>query len=679
MAETQEPAGFTVHEKRHWASDEETPSPSSELNQEGAQTLSFQTETQQLLELMIHSLYSNKEIFLRELISNASDALDRYRFTALTETEFEERDDLGIRLEVDKDARTLTIHDNGIGMSRGELVRNIGTIARSGSREILSQLKLAQKEDAQPLELIGQFGVGFYSAFMAADRVKLITRRAGEPAATSWQSTGDGSYTIDDAQREEHGTSITLHLKDVNEDDGIGDFTEEWTLDRVIKRYSDFVRYPITIEVEREEPVLDEEGKPKEGETKTVQEERTLNSMKAIWMRPASEVEDNEYDEFYKHIAHDWEKPRRRIALAAEGRLEYRALLFIPSHAPHDFFYQESKAGLSLYLRNVKIMEECEELLPRYLRFVKGVVDSPDLPLNVSRELLQHNRQLTQIQKGVVKKVLSTLKEMLDKEREEYLEVWTAFGRALKEGVVSNADNKDRLMELMLFSSSDDAKKLSTLAEYIERMKEGQEEIYYLTGDSRQSIEGSPHLEAFTAKGYEVLFLSDPIDELLVQYVTEHEGKALKSVGKGEVELGSEEERKEAEEARKTQQEGLSGLLTLLQEKLDEHVKEVRLSSRLTTSAVCLVTDEHDESPQLQRLLKQTRAKLPTTKRIMELNGEHPLVASLSKRYEANKSDDVLESYAQLLFGQALLAEGSELPDPAAFSKLVADVMARGI
>ncbi len=675
-AESNQPQGFKVEEKRHWATEEDESEEKVE-GRGGSETHEFQTETQQLLELMIHSLYSNKEIFLRELISNASDALDRYRFAALTESEFSERDDLEIRLETDKDARTLTLSDNGVGMSREEVIRNIGTIARSGTRELLSQLKLVQKQEDPSLELIGQFGVGFYSAFMVADRVTLTTRKAGEEGATSWLSTGDGSYTIDDTERADHGTTITLHLKEVNEEDGIDDFTEEWTLDRIVKRYSDFVRYPVKLKVQRTKPVLDDEGKPKEGETEEVVEDRTLNSMKAIWMRSPSDVEESEYEEFYKHIAHDWEKPRRRVSLVAEGRIEYRALLFIPSRAPFDLFYQNSEAGLSLYVRNVKIMDRCEDVVPRYLRFVKGVVDSSDLPLNVSREILQHNKQLSQIKKGVVKKILTTLREMLDKERDEYLSVWAEFGRALKEGVVADEENKDRLLDLMLFSSSSDAEKLTTLGEYLERMKDGQEEIYYLTGESLEAISGSPHLEAFADKGYEVLFLADPIDEFFVKYVEAYKEKKLKSVGKGEVQLGSEEERKEAEERLKEKGEGLSGLLTWLQETLDEHVKEVRLSSRLKTSAVCLVTDEADESPNLQRLLKQTRpdTNLPKVKRIMELNADHPVVEMLAKRFAASEKDAKLKDYAQLLLGQALLAEGSELSDPAAFAKLVAELM----
>ena len=682
--DTRQPQGFTVHEKRFWTEEGELqgPDPSSDkaapADQAGAQTLSFQAETQQLLELMIHSLYSHKEIFLRELISNASDALDRYRFAALTDKELHERDDLEIRLEVDRQRRTLTIHDNGIGMSRDELVRNIGTIARSGTRELLSQLRLMQKEGEAGPELIGQFGVGFYSAFMVADRVRLVTRKPGAAVATAWASDGGGAYTIEAGERADHGTSVTLELKDASEEDGIADLTEEWVLDGIVKRYSDFVRYPIKLAVERSGPARDEEGNASSAEkTETRIEERTLNSMKAIWMRSAQEVKDEEYDEFYRHISHDWEKPLRRMALAAEGRIEYRALLFLPSRAASDLFYQGTDAGLQLYVRNVKIMDKCEALIPRYLRFVKGVVDSPDLPLNVSRELLQQNRQLTQIRRGVVKKVLATFKELLDKDRETYLKLWSQFSRAIKEGVLTEEENRERVLEVVLFASAAAGAELTTLDEYLARMKEGQEEIYYLTGESRQVIEGSPHLEAFRERGYEVLFLTDPVDELLVELVATHGGKKLRSVGKGDVALGSDEERDADKQAKAESEEHLLGLFQLLQKKLDRTVKTVRLSSRLTSSAVCLVSDEQDHSPQLERLLRQTGTDLPTQRRILELNGGHAVVVALRQRFEKDPADPLLDEYAELLYGQALLAEGSQLPDPAAFSALVANLIAR--
>jgi molecular chaperone HtpG len=679
---------FKVTERRHWARDDADEQAAADVAQADAtqagHQLSFQAETKQLLDLMIHSLYSNKEIFLRELISNSSDALDRYRFEALTDDALEERDDLEIRIETDSDKRTLTITDNGIGMSRAELIRNIGTIARSGTKELLDQLSRAKKDDDQnALELIGQFGVGFYSAFMVADRVELVTRRAGEKLATIWRSSGDGSYEVDDAQIDDLsqietcGTSICLHLKPHDEEAGLEDFTAEWTLRQIIKRYSDFVRYPIKLRVERQEVERDEEGNPKAGaEPETVVSHETINSMKAIWTRRESEVEDSEYHEFYRMISHDWEKPLKRVSLNAEGRIEYRALLFIPSRAPFDLYYREAEPGLQLYVRNVKIMDRCQALLPAYLRFVRGVVDSSDLPLNVSRELLQHDRQLTQIRRGIVKKLLSTLEEMLDKQRDEYKAFFGELGRALKEGIVTDQDNRERIAKLLLFDSSAQDEQ-TTLSEYIERMPEEQSDIFYITAESQAIAKSSPHLEAFRKKGYEVLLMTDPVDEFVVQHLTELEGKKLRSIGAGEVELGSEEDKKQAEKQREEAEKELSELLEVLQKKLDDHVKSVRVSSRLTESPVCLVSEEGDQSPYLQKVLRKSGEALPVVKRILELNAAHPVIEKLAGIAKNDAENAQLDDYAQLLLGQALLAEGSELPDPAGFSKLVAQLMTR--
>ena len=701
MSEEKKPQSteeFTVKDRRHWAEGEDAepphpePAPGPEAAPEpeaaedpgpgGAERMQFQAETAQLLELIIHSLYSNKEIFLRELISNASDAQDRLRHEALTDPTLQDETAPEIRLDPDPEARTLAIHDNGIGMSRQEVIDNIGTIAKSGTRELLSKLKkeseaAAEGADEQMLQLIGQFGVGFYSAFMVADRVTLVTRRAGQDEATRWDSRGDGVFLIEADERAGHGTSITLHLKTADEEDGLADFCDEHVLGGLVKKYSDFVRYPIVQEVTRQEVERDDEGKPKEGvEPKTIVEDRTLNSMKAIWLRRPQDVEPEEYNEFYKHVSYDWEDPQKTITLFAEGRLEYRALLFIPSKAPFDLYYQDARIGLQLYVNNVKIMDRCEELLPRYLRFVKGVVDSADLSLNVSRELLQKDRQITQIRRGLVKKVLATLTEMKDKDPDGYLAFWGAFGRALKEGTGEQQD-KDQVVPLLLLSSSFE-EELVSLADYAGRMKEDQEEIYYITGESLEVVKSSPHLEAFAEKGYEVLLLTDPVDELMVQAITEFEGKKLRSVGKGTVELGTKEEREEAEKARKESEEGHAPLLKLLQEKLSEQVKEVRLSSRLTSSPVCLVAGEHDMSPQLERLMKQARGEQgPLQKRILELNPGHPILEAMKTRFEADADDALLADYAQLLLGQALLAEGSELADPARFSKLVAELMVR--
>jgi molecular chaperone HtpG len=642
------------------------------------ETLQFQAETRQLLDLMIHSLYSNKEIFLRELISNASDALDRLRFEALTRPELLEGDEtLEIRLEADRQARTLTIHDNGIGMSRDEVIANIGTIAKSGTREMVERLK--QGESKQSIaEMIGQFGVGFYSSFMAAERVILVTRRAGETAATRWESTGDGTYTIEETEKPGRGTSITLHLKPEDKENGVDEFSDRWVISRIVRRYSDFVNYPIILKAEKD-PEIEDLAKEKETGEKPVMplEEKVLNSMKPIWTRPPSEVTEDEYKEFYRHISHDWTEPLKHISYKAEGRIEYQALLFIPAQAPYDLYYVASKPGLQLYVKRIQIMEKCEDLLPHYLRFVRGVVDSPDLQLNVSREMLQQDRFITLIRKGLTKKVLDVLDEMRTKEEETYLKFWTEFGRAIKEGTSSDYENKERLLELLVFQSSNDPEKLTTLKDYVARMKEGQNEIYYLTGESRAQVENSPHLETFKDKGYEVLYLVDTVDELLTQSLNEYGGKKLKSVGKGTVNLGSDEEKKQTEEELKAKEEQMKPLLDLLQQKLDANVKQVRLTSRLTNSPVCLVGAEHDYSPQLEKLLQKGKGGGPKQRRIMELNPSHDILARMSERFEKDKEDPLLEDYAQLLFGYGLIAEGGELPDPVRFNRAVADLMTR--
>jgi molecular chaperone HtpG len=616
------------------------------------ETYQFQAETKQLLDIVIHSLYTNKEIFLRELISNASDALDRLGFESLTKPELTAEDSTKeIRLEVDKNERTLTISDSGIGMSRDEVIANIGTIARSGTRELREKMREGASSGALE-ELIGQFGVGFYSAFMVADRVTLLTRRAGEQRATRWESTGDGQYTISDADKPARGTSITLHLKPVDHESGIEDYTDKWTLGRIVKLHSDFVNYPI---------LLNDEA---------------LNSMKPLWMRPAGEVTENEYAEFYKHISHDFSDPLYHFAARAEGLLEYQALIFFPSKAPYDLFYHGHESGLRLYAKGVLIMEQCSDLLPHYLRFLKGLVDSENLPLNISRQMLQQDRQIAQIRKWLTKKALDALQHLFDKESEKYLALWQQFGRALKEGVASDFDNKDRLVSLFMFeSSANDPEKFTTLKDYVARMPAEQAEIFYLTGESRTVVENSPHLEAFKAKGYEVLYLVDTVDELLVQYLTEFEGKRLKSVGKGTVQLGNEEERAQAEAELKKEQEESAGLLQTIQQQLDQYLKEVRLTNRLTNSPVCLVGAEMDFSPQMERLLQMGEGGRPKQKRIMELNPRHEIVMKMRERYQKDTADPKLSKYAELLYGYALLAEGSDLPDPPQFNRLLAELM----
>jgi molecular chaperone HtpG len=612
------------------------------------ETFQFQAEARQVLDLMIHSLYTQKEIFLRELISNASDALDRLRFESLSRPDLLGPDDkLEIRIESDSEARTLTIHDSGIGMSRDEVIANIGTIAKSGTRELLQSLKKEQTSDVLT-SLIGQFGVGFYSAFMVADRVTLVTRRAGEENATRWESTGDGTFSISETGKFTRGTSITLNLKKFEEGEA-DDFTAQWVIEGIVKRYSDFVAYPI------------------------IYKDRQLNSTKPIWTRSRSEVTDDEYKEFYKHISHDWNEPMKTWTFRAEGRSEYQALLFIPSQAPFDLFYSTGKFGLHLYVRRVLIMEHCEDLLPPYLRFIRGVVDSADLPLNVSRQRLQEDRHITQIRKWLTKKVLDSLEEMQKSEASQYVDFWKQFGRVLKEGGSFDFENKDKLLGLYLFESSADLEKPTALKDYVARMKEGQSAIYYLTGPSRKAVENSPHLEAFKANGYEVLFMVDPVDEILVQSVTEFDGKKLKSLGKGTADLASEADLKE----KSTE---FSILLNALQKRLEDRVKEVRLSSRLTESPACLVVSEHDVSPNLEKLLSQAKGeKLTGQRRIMELNPGHEIVARMRDRLNKDEADPLIDDFAQVLFGYALLAEGSELEDPLRFNQALVRTLSRSV
>jgi molecular chaperone HtpG len=630
------------------------------------QTMQFQAEARQVLDLMIHSLYTNKDIFLRELISNASDALDRLRVESLTNENLLGKDDLfEINVESDSEARTVTVHDSGIGMSREEVITHIGTIAKSGTKELLDSLK--DKSDELAQKMIGQFGVGFYAGFMVADSVSLLTRRAGEDKATLWESKGDGEYTISEGDKFRRGTSITLHLKPIDQESGLEDFTEEYVLRRIIKQYSDFVSYPITLKALGKKD--DEKDDKKDVDSKPI------NSMKPIWARPESEITEEDYTEFYKHISHDWNEPMKHFAFKAEGRIEYQSLLYLPSEAPMDLFFDNGKFGLQLYVRKVLIMENCEELLPRYLRFVKGMVDSSDLPLNISRQRLQEDRHISQIRKWITKKVIDALSDMLKNEKEDYEKLWSHFGRVLKEGVSFDFENKDKLTPLLLFDSSVDADKKTTLAEYIDRMKPDQGDIFYLTGDSREAIANSPHLEAFTAKEVEVLFLSDPIDEMAVQALGEFQEKKLKSIGKGTVSLGSEEEQNEARKDLNARQVEYLDLMTLLKARLDNFVKEVRLTNRLTDSPACLVVADEDMSPQLEKILQMQGGAPPKQMRIMELNPDHDIVKKLKARVDANKDDEAIDDFAELLFGGALLAEGSELKDSNRFSQALSNLM----
>lgn len=648
------------------------------------ETFEFQTEARQLLDLMIHSVYSNKDIFLRELVSNSSDAIDKLRYEALTNTDLTRfAANPEIRLQGDAEARTLSISDTGIGMTRDEVIRYIGTIAKSGTKEFASALREAKASGTDvPADLIGQFGVGFYSSFMVADKVTLVTRRAGEEAATAWESTGDGNYTLAETTRDTPGTTITLHLKPEDEENGLHDYTSEWTLRDIIKRYSDFVAYPIKMKTERTEVERDEEGKPVEGaEPQTIVDDQTLNSQKAIWTRPEKDVTDEEFNEFYKHISHDWNEPLKRISVKAEGTSEFRAILYVPSKAPYNLFTRDYDPGIHLYIRRVFIMSDAKDLLPEYLRFMRGVVDSEDLSLNVSREILQKDRQIGIIRKALVKKVLDSLKTMRKDAAEKFATVRSEFGRVLKEGLFQDTANKDALLEIVDFNSikGDEKRSDVTLADYVSRMKDDQNAIYYITGPTADAVESSPHLEAFRAKGYEVLLLTEPVDEVWVQYVHEFDGKRLQSAAKGAATLGTEEERKQDEEKLKEKQETYSSLLESLQGKLGEHVKEVRLSSRLTSSPACLVGDTFDMSPQLMELMRASGQEVPEQKRILELNPNHPLMEKLQGIFASDSNDPRLANYADLLYGQSVLAEGGKLPDPGAFSRKVADLMAEAI
>jgi molecular chaperone HtpG len=640
--------------------------------------LEFQAEARQLLDLMVHSVYSNKDSFLRELISNASDALDKLRLEAFRNKDLDPdgtvTSDLHIEIDVDKSARTLTVRDNGIGMTREEVVDLIGTLAKSGTAELRQQLREA-KNAAASEELIGQFGIGFYSSFMVADKVELLTRKAGESDATRWESSGEGTYTIESVDDAPQGTAVTLHLKPEDAEDELHDYTAEWKIRHLVKRYSDFIAWPIRMEVERREPASQDEGAG--GEATVTLETETLNSMKALWARPKDEVSAEEYNEFYKHVAHAWDDPLEVIAMKAEGTFEYQALLFIPSHAPFDLFDRDSHVGIQLYVKRVFIMGDCDDLLPKYLRFVKGVVDAQDLSLNVSREILQQDRQIKAIRRRLTKKILSTIKELQSERPDDYRTLWTQFGRAIKEGLLSDADNKDMLLQVSSFASTHSEEEATTLAEYVERMKEGQQQIFYATGETRQQLTKSPHLEAFMAKGYEVLLLTDPVDEVWVGVVDEFDGKPLQSVARGEVDLDSEEGKSEAE--REEQEKEFADLLTWLKETLSEHVKDVRLSTRLTESPACLITDAFGITPTLARLYRATGQDVPVAKRILELNPNHPLVTGLRDAHKDRADDQSVAETAELLYGTALLAEGGALEDPARFAELLAQRLARTV
>ncbi|HQU78936.1 MAG TPA: molecular chaperone HtpG [Azonexus sp.] len=619
------------------------------------ETLGFQAEVKQLLQLMIHSLYSNKEIFLRELVSNASDACDKLRFEALNNSAlYGDDSDLKIRVSFDKTARTITISDNGIGLSRDEAVEHLGTIAKSGTREFFSALTGDQAKDAH---LIGQFGVGFYSSFIIADKVTVVSRRAGVEAnqAVCWESGGEGDYTVEMVEKAGRGTDVTLHLRE-----GEDEFLGGWKLKSIIRKYSDHITLPIVMKKEEW----------KDGEQVESEEDETVNQANALWVRAKSDISDEQYKEFYKHVAHDFEDPLAWTHARVEGKQEYTQLLYIPARAPFDLWDRNARHGIKLYVRRVFIMDDAEQLMPLYMRFVRGVVDSSDLPLNVSREILQQSKDIDGIRSGCTRKVLGMLEDLAGNDKEKYAKFWEAFGAVLKEGVGEDHANKEKIAGLIRFASThnDTPEQTVSLADYIGRMKEGQEKIYFVTADTFNAAKNSPHLEIFRKKGIEVLLLSDRVDEWVVGHLTEFDGKHLQSVAKGGLDLGKLEDEAEKQEAEKAADE-YKELIDKVKTSLGDKVKDVRVTYRLTDSPSCLVSDEHDPSGNLARLMKAAGQPMPSTKPILEINPQHPAVMRL--KYEETRFDD----WAALLFEQATLAEGGQLDDPAGFVKRINDLM----
>ncbi|MDR3230737.1 MAG: molecular chaperone HtpG [Synergistaceae bacterium] len=638
--------------------------------------LFFQSEAAELLKMMIHSVYSNKEIFLRELISNASDALDKRRIEVLSNSEEYGEYEPGIRILRDREKRTLTIEDNGIGMSRDEIVEYIGTIARSGTKEFLATAGKGDssgKNDSLSTQemLIGQFGVGFYSAFMVAERVELISRRLGATEAWRFESAGEGSYVVEEATRPECGTSVKLWLRAAGEDEK--DYVDEWTLRDIVRKYSDFIAYPIVMNCSKWKDKVE-----------TVEDE-VINSQKAIWSRPEAEVTEDEYREFYRHLSHDWQEPLTRIAINAEGSVNFKGLLFVPSQAPFDMFTNDRSGGVSLYIRRVFIMNDCKDLIPEYLRFIRGVIDSEDLPLNISREILQEDPRVRVIRRSTLRKVFSSLRKMLEGERETYEKFWTAFGRVFKEGVVQDREHAQTILELSLFRSTamqlvENAEKGSgwtTPDEYIKRMKPDQEGIYYLVGRDASALKDSPKLEAFAEKGYEVLLLTDPVDEVVMAQTPEYGEKKFLNVGSAEVQATGEEERKEAEKKLETLQGAFEPLKKKIMAFFPEILSDARLSVRMKSSPACLVGAENAMSLQMEQLMHAMGHEIPVVKRVLELNPEHPVVRRLMSLAEAN--DERTEDFISVLYDQALILDGGTLTDPGRFARGLSRIMSMAL
>jgi len=638
------------------------------------QTHQFKTEVQQILNLIINSLYSNKDIFLRELISNASDAIDKLRFTSQTDPAvLGDDNEFKIKIRTDGIARTIEINDNGIGMTLEEVVENIGTIAKSGTASFLAMLEQAQSADLVTPELIGQFGVGFYSAFMVADKITLLTRAAGadKNQAARWESSGDGSYTIEQAEKDTRGTTITLHLKKQDKDET--DYTDQWQIRRIVRQHSDFVAYPIVMDVEKQEPIPDNElikdkdGKPIGETQRRVIKEETLNSMKAIWTRAKDDVSDKEHEEFYKHLAHDWNPPLSRLHLKFEGTTEYDALLYVPSKAPFDLFHADRKHGIQLYCKRIFIMDDCKELMPEYLRFIKGVVDAADLNLNVSREILQQDRLIINIRKNLVKKMLELLTEM---KPEDYEKFYAEFGPVLKEGIYTDPDKRLKIAALARYKTTKSGDKWIGLDDYIKNMRPDQKEIFFITGDDPDALRNSPHLEKLKEKDYEVLLMTDPVDEWVAQTLTEYDGKPLKSAEKGELDLEKVDDK---------QKEEFNALFGFIKGQLAEKVKEVKPSARLKDSVACLSGDSFDRSAYMEKMLKASGQKPPATKRVLELNMQHPLMSRIKAMHENDRDNPLLKDYCAMLYDLAVIGEGGKLENASRFSRLVGDMMAQAI
>lgn len=643
----------------------------------------FQAETRQLLDLMIHSIYTNREIFLRELISNASDAIDKLHFESLTNTDITGGDtSYEIFLVPDKESKTFSISDNGIGMNREELIENIGTIAKSGTKAFLETLKKAKEsgEDVTDKDMIGQFGVGFYSAFMVADKVTILTKKAGEDKAYRWESAADGSYTIEEAEKDKRGTTITICLKKEFTEDGEEDFTDTYKIESLVKKYSDYVRYPIKMNITTEETPRDKDGKEIEGAEKVKKTElRTLNSMQPLWTKNKSDIKKEEYDEFFKHQFHEWEAPMEVFHTKAEGTVEYTALLEIPAHAPFNLYQQDYEPGVQLYSRHVFIMDKCKDLLPDYLRFMKGLVDSPDLSLNISRELLQQSRELKAIGRALEKNILKSLARKLKNSREDYEKFWNEYGKSLKIGVYnsmySGGDTVDKLKDLLLFMSSKDGK-LTTLKEYVERMPESQKKIFYATAKDKETIENLPQMETLRDKGIEVLYLLDPVDEFAIETLRNYDEKPFHSISRGDLGLDdaeSQEVKKETEEIGKEN----GALMKDIKEVLGDKVADVKVSSRLKTSAVCLVADEAGPSLSMEQTFSEMKNPLFKAQRILEINPHHELFARLQELHKAGKETPEFKDYCDLLYTQALLIEGILPENPVDFANKVAKLMTK--